>query len=292
MSNKICKFCEMEVKETDDEIKCPECGEIYHSECWDVMGGCKEHHSTTSNVQKDKANTYDENYLLGLKREKGLNDGVTESPNCNKKAENIVADCQTISSENLTIQKGGKKKLNKVNIIIISLVLLISAVIIGFVINSNIGGYEEKLKTATVTMIEGAAKAEKCGNLIQKVWYNSIFEKYDAETDKYTKNDFYGFNDFSLSLANLYVDESFRSEIEEIEKNRELVKSMMRELKDPMSKYEEEYDAICELYDAYLDLTNLVDNPTGSYKSFSDNFSNADNQVSKCYDAMSRYLDL
>lgn len=47
-----------------------------------------------------------------------------------------------------------------------------------------------------------------------------------------------------------------------------------------------------ELYDAYLELTNVVVNPTGSYKSFSDNFGNADNKVSKCYDAMLRYLDV
>ena len=58
-------------------------------------------------------------------------------------------------------------------------------------------------------MLSGASDAESSANLIKQVWYNSIYEKQDDETDKYTKPDGYFVSDFNDALGNLYSDESF-----------------------------------------------------------------------------------
>ena len=47
---------------------------------------------------------------------------------------------------------------------------------------------------------------------------------------------------------------------------------------------------IIELYDAYLSLTNLAINPSGSLHTFSSNFNDADTKALNCYKAMKLYL--
>ena len=47
--------------------------------------------------------------------------------------------------------------------------------------------YGENLERVTYLMLDGAADAETCGNLIKNVWYNAIYEVSDSKTDKYTR---------------------------------------------------------------------------------------------------------
>lgn len=65
----------------------------------------------------------------------------------------------------------------------------------------------------------------------------------------------------------------------------------MKEMRNPPDEYEEAYDALSELYDAYVNLTNLVTSPSGSLQTFSTNFNDADSETVNCYNAMSLYLE-
>ena len=150
--------------------------------------------------------------------------------------------------------------------------------------------YSADLETATYTMLLGAIEAEDAGNLIKSVWYNAIYEEYDAETNKYTRPNGY-YVDFNDALSNLFSDSDFKSKVSSIESNQELVAGMMKDLKNPPEEYKEAYDAIKELYDAYTALTNLATNPTGSLTTFSQNFNEADTEVANCYDAVELYIN-
>lgn len=79
-----------------------------------------------------------------------------------------------------------KKKLVILGIVI----LIIVCGVIGFVLISknNKASYIEKLETTRLEMLDGGSKAESLCNLTNKVWYNAIYEKYDNETDEYTKD--------------------------------------------------------------------------------------------------------
>ena len=151
--------------------------------------------------------------------------------------------------------------------------------------------YEANLSTASFSMLMGAIEAEKSGNLIKSVWYNAIYEERDSETDKYTRPNGYFVNDFNDALGNLFSDSSFTSSLSSIESNQETVSSLMKDLRNPPEEFEDAYDAIKKLYDAYTALTNLATDPTGSLTSFSQDFNEADTEFVNCYDAMELYID-
>lgn len=115
-------------------------------------------------------------------------------------------------------------------------------------------------------------------------------EEYDDSTNKYTRPDGYFVSDFNEALQNLYADPSFIGQVSSIEDNQDSVNSMMKKLKNPPDEYKDAYEAVTELYDAYLTLTNLATDPSGSLQTFSSNFSDADSEVVKRLDAVKMYL--
>ena len=151
--------------------------------------------------------------------------------------------------------------------------------------------YASNLSLAATTMILGAVNAENCGNLIKQVWYNAIYEEYDIETNKYTCPDGYFVSDFNDALDNLFSDSDFSKKIESIKSNQTTVLSLMKSLKNPPDEHKEAYEAITDFYDAYTKLTNLVVSPTGSLKTFSSSFNDADTDTSNCYSAVQLYID-
>lgn len=153
--------------------------------------------------------------------------------------------------------------------------------------------YAVNLETATFSMLSGAAKAETAGNLIKSVWYNCIYEESSVQTDKFTKeNSGYGafYDDFNDALVNLFCDEDFRGSISEIEDNQEFVADMMKDMKNPPEEHKEAYETLKDLYDEYLELTNLVTNPSGNLQSFSTSFNTADSDFMNCYRSMQLYI--
>ena len=189
---------------------------------------------------------------------------------------------------------------NGIIVAIVSVALIILAIIIGSSISNS---KEEKqstiylanLQVAKATMSEGSAEAEDAGNLIIAVWYNTIYEKRDAATDKYTRSKYYSitknyFNsDFNTSLDALFSDSEFSSQIAAIQSNQETVAGLMNDLQNPPEEYAEAYEVVKEMYDAYLELTNLVITPTGNLQTYSTNFNNADTEFLNRYNELGIY---
>ena len=90
--------------------------------------------------------------------------------------------------------------------------------------------------------------------------------------------------DFNDALDNLFADEDFQATNESIETSRDLVDMYMEELKNPPEKYEKCYDMALELYGEYKSFTNLALDPTGSYETFNDDFSEADDETVELYE--------
>lgn len=188
----------------------------------------------------------------------------------------------------------GMKFSKKILISGVAIVIIVAIAIIGIFQlkkQNTAKSYGENLEVITYTMLSGASDAESCGNLIKQVWYNAIYEERDSETDPYTRPDGYFVSDFNEALQNLFSDESFTEQINSIEDNQATVQSLMKEMRNPPDEYEEAYDALSEMYDAYINLTNLVTNPSGSLQTFSTNFNDADSETVNCYNAMSLYLE-
>ncbi|MDE7431913.1 MAG: zinc ribbon domain-containing protein [Lachnospiraceae bacterium] len=193
------------------------------------------------------------------------------------------------------------KKIKIIIIAVIALLVLATAVTIGVGFYKKKKAaketarhsqeYSENLELAIVTILSGASDAEECGNLIKKVWYNAIYKERDSSTDRYTTKNGVFVSDFNDALANLFADSVFSSKIKGIEKNQKTVKELMKELKNPTEEYRDAYEALTEFYSAYLTFTNLVSDPSGSLKTFSEKFNDADAETLKCYKAMELYME-
>ncbi len=259
-------------------ITCPNCGE----QVSDKAKKCV--HCKTVLIQEEKKRCTE----CGAE----LEEGATECQNCGCPVEEMnVSDTQEKPQK---VEVTGVKVTKKVKVIIgivVALVLIGGATIFG--VNQyqkkkaaeeyaqRVEEYADNLELATYSMLSGASDAETCGNLIKQVWYNAIYEKRDDTTDKYTRPKGYFVSDFNDALGNLFSDTSFRSKIISIEENQRTVNSLMKELKNPPEEYKDAYEAISELYDAYISLTNLATDPSGSLQTFSTNFNDADTETLK-----------
>lgn len=219
-------------------------------------------------------------------------EGADDAGNAQTVAQPLNAEPQKV--EIAAVNLGVKKK-SKIAIIIAAVAVVFIAVvsvIIGVIVkNVSESNYISNYESTAQLMLDGAADAEKACNLIKNVWYDTIYEEYDSETYEFTHGT-YGFHDdFNDALAELFVDDDFVSMIDSIETNQILVASSMKDLQDPPEEYEEAYDALRDFYDAYLEITGLAVNPTGSLTTFSSNFNDADSEAIKSYNEVELYFE-
>lgn len=199
-----------------------------------------------------------------------MEEGDTECPNCGCPVEEMNASDTQEKPQKVKVTKRVKVIIG----IVVALLLLGGATFFGvnqYQKKKASEEYEQRVETyaanlglAAYSMLSGVSNAETCGNLIKQVWYNAIYEKTDNTPDKYTRLKGYFVSDFNDALGNLFSDTSFQSKISSIEDNQETVNSLMKELKNPPEEYKDAYEAIPELYDAYISLTNLATDPSGS----------------------------
>ena len=233
-----------------------------------------------------------------------LEDGMESCPKCGCPIENIVETETAPQQVEVTGVKITKK--SKKIIVIATIAVIVVAIIATIGVQThkkNVAAkeaaeaqkqseeYGTNLNMAAYSMLSGASDAETCGNLIKQVWYNAIYEKSNSETDKYTKPKGYYVSDFNDALQNLFSDSSFSSQIADINDNKDTVNSLMKKLKNPPEEYKDAYESLSKLYDAYISLTNLATDPTGSLQTYSQNFNDADNETLNCYNALKMYLE-
>lgn len=268
-----CKYCGKNV--SDKAKSCPLCGGILIED--------------NSEADQDQSVVP----LLCEECNAEIPQGATTCPNCGcpvpEKTIEEAAQKVEVTAVKLQMKKSTKKY---VGIAIIAVIV----VAIGGIIATNSHKknletrYAENMEQASYTMLMGASDAEDAANLINKVWRNAIYEDTDSETDKYTRPNGWWVSDFNDALRNLFADSTFCSQIADIEENQESVAELMKQLKNPPAGYEEAYEALKEYYSAYLELTNMATNPSGSLQSYSSNFNEADSNALNCYNAMRLYI--
>lgn len=233
-----------------------------------------------------------------------LEEGMDTCPKCGCPIENTIETEKTPQQVEVTGVKITKK--SKKIIVIATIAVIVAAIIAAIAVQThkkNVAAkaaaeaqkqseeYETNLNMAAYSMLSGASDAETCGNLIKQVWYNAIYEKSDSKTDKYTKPKGYYVSDFNDAMQNLFLDSSFSGQIADINENKDTVNSLMKKLKNPPEEYKDAYESLSKLYDAYISLTNLATDPTGSLQTYSQNFNDADNETLNCYNALKMYLE-
>ena len=282
-------------------IKCPNCGKEI-SDRAEACCGCGYHLICELEPESEKRKCPE----CGQE----LEEGAIVCSNCGRPIEenpeekvieisNSEAGTEPGTEYLHTKKKGRVSKKSLIIIIAIVVAVAVAGVIIGTSVSKArkeqaLQAQKKEYVTLMIDTIysifDGAEDAQACGNLIKRVWYNSIFEESDSETDRYTQPKGYFVSDFNDALANLFSDSSFSAKISKIKENQDSVKSGMKQLKYPPAGYEEAYNALSGLYNAYLTLSNLVVSPAGSLQTFSSNFNDAISEMNKQIDNMELYF--
>lgn len=151
--------------------------------------------------------------------------------------------------------------------------------------------YKGNLTFISSVILSSSTRAEKCGNLIRNVWYNSIWKVNDPTTNPFTASNGRFHDDFNDSLAALFTDLDFMKEQNSLKFEQGEVERVMKELKDPPEEWEDAYEDLKDCYDDYMALSNLVLSPSGSLNTFTTAFSEADRALLNSYKKVIRHLD-
>lgn len=242
--------------------------------------------------------------------EKEISDKVTACPHCGypfsedmreqTNPKQVEISPVELSTVELKVETPKSKK--KLLLFIIAVVVII---ISAFAVNQYHAKkvkaeYIEKLQLAQADMLSGGIVAERVCNLTRKVWYNTIFEKNDKETDAYTINNKKSnkvltnsrsafsnksnFNeDFNDSLSALYSDSNIMASVNELKEHQEKIAALMAELQKPPKGLEACYDTVESMHDSYFGLVNLAISPKGTLETYSNDLSTYDNDFMKYY---------
>jgi len=185
-----------------------------------------------------------------------------------------------------------KEKRTKKPLIVLAVILaLFIAVSALFFTSYKKHEYRENLRLLMVEISNGAVKTEQLGNKILAVWYNSIWQKSDNETDPYTKTNGKFNDNFNTSLDKLYEDTEFVNGVNDVRSSQQFVLSYMQKLKNPPKGYEETYEQLKTIYQDYMTFTQFVTNPSGSYNSYSEDFTNTDSKLASEVQTLLIYLE-
>lgn len=229
-----------------------------------------------------------------------LEEGIKSCQKCGCPIEDGAISEATPQQVEVTGVKVSKKSKKLIVMGIIAVIAVAISVIVGVQVHKKNAEakaqkqseeYGSNLNLTAYSMLLGASDAENCGNLIKQVWYNAIYEESDSKTDKYTRPNGYYVSDFNDAIQNLFSDNNFNSQIADINDNKDTVNSLMKKLKNPPEDYKNAYESLLKLYDAYIALTNLATDPTGSLQTYSQNFNDADSETLNCYNALKMYLE-
>ena len=118
---------------------------------------------------------------------------------CGNSVSDTAKTCPKCGFKIVSEAKKEKKEKNK-NIIGVIISIAVIVIILGglglFFLNKHrVSSYKEKYENIVDKIYNSADKIEDTLILYRKVWYNTIFEEDDDETDKYTKDTSGKFND-------------------------------------------------------------------------------------------------
>lgn len=124
------------------------------------------------------------------------------------------------------------------------------------------------IKIAEVRMKLLASSLKSNANLCQaffsdysRVWYNAIYHK----TDEYNNGDF---SDFNKALLAFQQSDTYKNGIDSLNKLNKMITETWTSIKDTSINTTGEFNALKEVYTAYLPMYALATNPEGSYNSY------------------------
>lgn len=209
-------------------------------------------------------------------------DKIVYCPHCGSENREGAAFCSSCGKR-LNEQK--KKKP-------IWLIVLGALAVIGFFIYSRVNYVNNCIK-AVNSMMEGAKIAESAGGMVLDVWHDSIWNTDNEKTNKYTKDDNgYFYTDFNDALSKYVSSDEYGNSVNSILSQREEATKYMRKIRRGVpKKHERLYSDIEELYDTFVEFSNLAMYFDGSYNSVLEKFNELDDKIVTEYRKVCSYFE-
>lgn len=200
-------------------------------------------------------------------------------------------------------KNGGSGKKKAIIISIIAIILVAVGLSVFFVIKNKRDKelaeqrekkYIQQMEYFRDDVINGGATAEDLCNLVDSVWYNAINEKFDVKTNEYTHDDKkHEFYDFNTALSNLFESNEYSKLVSDLKTNKGKVDEMIAELKEyPNENYKEYFDCCYDLYNEYTMFYNFATNASGSYKEYSEKFTETENIFLEKFNKLKNNIEL
>jgi len=152
--------------------------------------------------------------------------------------------------------------------------------------------YIDNLNLFESNVLKGAGYSETLCSEAKSVWYNSIYKQRDINTDQYTvrDKDFNSFNDFDISLKNLYGDSVIQGMVNLIKNNQNDVADLYKLLQNPIDEFSICYEAVDNLYSIYYKFSDLAISPSGSLTTYSTNVNDYNTQISEGLNKLKMFI--
>ena len=200
---------------------------------------------------------------------------IMNCPECGKEMTDTLNNCPHCGFEITTSQQ----KKNKSKIIVPVICVLLAAVIcfVAYSLKSkNESEWNGNCSTVALMMMTSCCELEEVSNTISEVWYNSIFQINDKDTNKYTMSKGVFYSDFNDAIEELFDDKKFSEKYSKIAEDKLEIDNYMYELKDCPNSCADKYELLSQLYDAYYEYYDSVTNIYGkTYKDFGKDFTKA-----------------
>lgn len=89
----------------------------------------------------------------------------------------------------------------------------------------------------------------------------------------------------------MYNDTDFSAKVSSIKTNQDTVTSAMKTLQNPPEEFKDAYNAMITMYNKYVEFTNLITDPSGTYYSYQDNFNTIDSDMANAAKTTKLYLE-
>lgn len=174
-----------------------------------------------------------------------------------------------------------KPKKNKLGIIAVILLVLVVAFAFFAIKIGKEQYYQETYDEVVYQMLDNSSQAETLLNKHLSVWYNSIWNVEDINTDEWTKDgNGYFYDDFNDALEEFYDSDYYKTNLQSIYDKDYEIDLLMKDLQNPPKKYSKAYDELVKYYGLYKSFVNLELNPSSySYNTLSELFSKVDDET-------------
>ena len=134
--------------------------------------------------------------------------------------------------------------------------------------------YEDNMKVCVDVMSDLFQTSKKVSFAYSEGWRNAIFDNKD-HNGKYCADFNEAISRYKNQVANLYfITKGVKSKKDKLD-------LLIKELKNPPSKYKEIYNQIISVYADVQKMIELSENPSGSLNSYNETISELDYQIEK-----------